>query len=245
MTDYLKTILEEKGIKINTNKKVNKIKEENNMLLLETENGENIECDWVLLATGRTPNTSKIGIENYVDMEKGKIVVDGFMRTKTNNIYAVGDIVGEWMLAHVAIQEGLIAGENAVGGNVSINYDSIPRCVYSEPEIAFVGLSEQESLNAFDGNVESVYYPIHANGRAQTINAEKGLIKLIFEKKFGEILGAQIISPNASELIHGISFAMNIQATIEDLANTVYGHPTLSEIIREAALRALSRELHI
>ena len=245
ITDYLNNLLIEEDINIYTGTKVNKIQRSNDLISLHLDGGKVIDSDIILLACGRTPNINKIGLEGLVNFYKGRIVVDNHMRTKTKNIYAIGDVVGKWMLAHVAMKEGLVAGENATGGNIMINYNSIPRCVYTNPEVAFVGLSYKEAVEQSHSDVETAYYPIRANGRAMTMQKSKGFIKMIFEKQYGEILGAQIIAPYASEIIEEICLAINLQATLEDLIDTVHAHPTLSEIIREVAMRGAKRELHI
>jgi len=244
MVNYLKEILEEKGISIITGSRVNRITSAKDELTLHLEGEKDVKGDVALVAVGRIPNSKEIGLDGLVDLDNGRIVVDNHMRTKTENIYAIGDVVGRYMLAHVAIQEGLVAGENAVGGDVAVRYEAVPRCVYTDPEAAFLGLSEKEARRQTE-NVETSFYPLRANGRAMTMNKIKGGIKLIYEKKFGELLGAQIIAPQASELIGELCVAMQAQATLEDIANTVHAHPTLSEIIRENALRGLGRDLHI
>jgi dihydrolipoamide dehydrogenase len=245
ITEFLKEILEEKGIHIITGKKVNKITNFNDGIILNLEGNEQIKGDLALLAVGRVPNTKGIGLEKLVDMNNGRIIVDNYMKTKTKNMFAVGDVVGRWMLAHVAIQEGLVAGENAAGGDTTIKYDVIPRCVYTDPEVAFVGLSEKEAVEQRGKGIKTSFYPLRANSKAMSLNKTKGGIKLVYEEKYGELLGAQIVTPMASELIGELCVAIQIQATIDDLGNTIHAHPTISEIIREDAMRGLGRELHI
>jgi len=245
ITRYLKELLEKKGIQIITNSKVNRITRHGDELNLHLEGGANIKGDLVLSAIGRVPNVDGIGLEDLVGIDEGRIVVDDHMRTKTENIFAVGDVVGRWMLAHVAIQEGLVAGENAAGGDAEVKYNAVPRCVYTDPEVAFVGLSEKEASTQREGGVKTAYYPLYANGRAMTMRRIDGVIKIVYDEKYYELLGAQIVAPQASELIGEICLAIQVEATLEDLANTIHAHPTFSEIIREAALKGLGRELHI
>jgi len=142
VTMYLRDILEEEGIQIFTDSRVNEIVRMDNELTLDIEGGMKVKGDLVLLATGRVPNSRGIGLEGLVETCRGFVIVDDKMRTQTENIFAVGDVVGRCMLAHVAIHEGLVAGENAAGGNAAVHYSAVPRCVYSNPELASVGLSE-------------------------------------------------------------------------------------------------------
>jgi len=242
---YLQTLLEEEKIRIILGSKVNKITSAKEGLSLHLENGESIDGDMVLLAVGRVSNSEGIGLETIVEMNRGRILVDDHMRTKTRNIFAIGDVVGKWMLAHVAMDEGLVAGENAAGGDIIVDYNSVPRCVYTDPEVAFVGLCEREALEQKLENVKTAIFPLRFNGRARTMKRTKGAIKLVYDAKNKKLLGAQIVSPQASELMGELCLAMHLGATIEDLANTMHAHPTLSESIREAALKGIGKELHM
>ena len=239
VTMYLRDILEEDGIQIFTDSRVNEIVRMDNELTLDIEGGMKVKGDLVLLATGRVPNSRGIGLEGLVETCRGFVIVDDKMRTQTENIFAVGDVVGRCMFAHVAIHEGLVAGENAAGGDAVLKYDAVPRCVYTAPEIACVGLSEEEARTKIGGGVKTVRCPLRSNGRAMTMRKNKGFIKLVYWEKTREILGAQILAPNASELIDELCLSMNIKAKLEDIASTIHAHPTLSEIIWEVSLRGL------
>lgn len=239
MTMYLRELLEEEGIRIFTDCRVEEVVPVDDELALNLEGGKMVRGDLVLLAAGRIPNSKGIGLEGLVEMNRGFVVVDEQMRTTVKNIFAVGDVVGKGMLAHVAMHEGTVAGENAAGGNSVINYDAVPRCVYTKPEIAFVGLSEEEAIEKIGDGVKVARYPLRANGRAITMRENKGFIKVVYREKDKEILGAQILAPHASELIEEICLSMNVKATLEDIARTIHAHPTLSEIIWEVSLRGL------
>ena len=239
ITMYLRDILEEDGIHIFTDSRVNEIIRMDNELTLDIEGGMKVKGDLALLATGRVPNSRGIGLEGLVEMRRGFVIVDDHMRTQTENIFAVGDVVGRGMLAHVALHEGLVAGENAAGGDALLKYDVVPRCVYTTPEIACVGLSEEEARVKIGGGVKIVRCPLRSNGRAMTMRKTKGFIKLVYQEKTREILGAQILAPNASELIEELCLSMNVKAKLEDIASTIHAHPTLSEIIWDASLRGL------
>ncbi len=244
----MKRILEKQGIEILIGSKVVKIEEtpigQKSLAVETSEGGKKIEGDLILLATGRRPNSKDIGLENAgVVVDRGWIRVNDHMQTNIPTIYAIGDVVGRHMLAHVAMQEGIVAAENAMNIDTIIDYKIVPRCVYTHPEVASVGLSESEAKEEND-DVETATFLLRANGRAITIDQIDGMIRLIYGKKYGQILGAQIISPEASEMIHELNVALQLEATVEDLASTIHAHPSLSEVIREASLRGVGKPLH-
>ncbi|KON31416.1 hypothetical protein AC482_00845 [miscellaneous Crenarchaeota group-15 archaeon DG-45] len=234
---YLRGFMEEGGIRIITDARVNRIKRQGGELALEIERGEEIRGDLVLLATGRVPNSQGIGLEGLVEMRGGFVVVDDHMRTGTGDIYAVGDVVGKGMLAHVAIHEGLVAGENAAAGNAAMRREAVPRCVYTSPEVACVGLSEDEAREKRGAGVKVVRCPLRMNGRAMTMGSGRGFIKIVYEEEKGRILGAQMLAPHASEIVNELCLGISAGATIEDIALTMHAHPTLSEVIWDAACR--------
>lgn len=247
-SERLKKILERKGITIVNGVMVKKIAGAlGNLELTYEEAGSSrvLSIDMVMVATGRAANIKDMGFEEVgIKIEAGRVKVDERLRTTVPNIYAVGDVANEWMLAHVAMQEGLIASENAMGLDSRIDYRFIPRCVYTLPEFAAVGLTGAQVVKAY-GETASATYPMIANGRAVTMDEKEGLIKILFEKNLGQILGAQIVAPEASELIHELAMAMKLEATLEEVAELVHAHPTLSEINREVSLKALNRPIHI
>ncbi len=233
----LREMLEESGISVLTNTRVNLIEKNVNGLSAALSTGNKIESDIILMASGRVPNTRNIGLEQYAVLKRGLIETDYSMRTSSQWLYAIGDAVGKWMLAHVAMHEGLVAGENASGGEATMNYTAIPRCVFTAPEIAFVGIDEEEaSRNGVEAS--SVLYPMRINCRALTMRENRGMVKLIYEKKSRALLGAQMLGPEVSELAGEISLAILKRATIEDLRVTIHAHPTLGEAVWEASLRA-------
>jgi dihydrolipoamide dehydrogenase len=183
------------------------------------------------------PNNRGLEVEKYADLERGFIKTDNAMRTRSPWLFAVGDVVGRWMLAHIAMHEGLVAGENASGGEATMNYAAVPRCVFTAPEIVFIGVDEEEA-NRNGVKVCSVLYPMRINCRAMTLGENRGVFKLVYGAKSGVVLGAQILGPEVSELSGEISLAILKKATIEDLRKTIHAHPTLGESIWEASLRA-------
>ncbi|MEM2340838.1 MAG: dihydrolipoyl dehydrogenase [Candidatus Bathyarchaeia archaeon] len=242
--------LRRRGITIETGSKVSSIEEGPGGLKLvraAKEGGQRIfEGELVLMAAGRAPNTKGIGLEEAgVAMDgNGRIVVNDRMETNVPGIFAVGDAVGKRMFAHSAMAEGIVAAENAAGLDSRMDYAAVPRCVYGEPEVASVGLSEAEARETH-GEVIVGRFPMLASGRALTLGERDGFVKLVADARYKALLGAQIVGPNASELIHEIAVAMRSECTLECLAEAIHAHPTLAEAIREAALDGLGRALHM
>jgi len=248
IADYLKQLMQDDGIKIYVNAKALKIEEENKSKIVYVstpEGNKTIQGDAVLLAIGRKPLIENIGLENIdVKIEGGKILVNDKMETNVPGVYAVGDVIGKFMLAHTAMQEGIIAAENAMGLNSKMDYRVVPRCVYSWPETAFIGLTEKKAKEMFE-SIETALFPFSANGRAETLRESRGVVKIVFEEETEEILGVQIVGLNASELIHEVALAMKVEATVDDLAHMIYAHPTLSEAVKEASLKAKGSPIHL
>jgi dihydrolipoamide dehydrogenase len=245
LTKYLRNVFEREGVRFKTGAKVTKIDNKDDELEVTLDNGESIYCNQILVAVGRVPNITGYGIDDLVEINKGKIVVDNHMRTKTSNIYAIGDVVGKWMLAHVAMQEGIVAAENALSRDRIIDYCAVPRCIYTDPEAAFIGLSEKEAVENKDWEVKTAVFPLSASGRARTMRRRFGSIKLVYDSKTFKLLGSHIVSTRATELIGGLGVALHLNANLNDIVETMYPHPTISEVIKEAALKGLGRELHI
>lgn len=190
----------------------------------------------VLVAVGRGPNTDNLGAEKIgLKMEKGRIIVNERMETSVPGVYACGDVVSRMMLAHVAMEEGKCAVENMMGISARVNYNVIPRCTYTTPEVASVGLTEAEAKKKYP-DVKVGRFPFVASGRAMTLNAPEGMVKYVVDAKYGEILGVHILGPEASELITEAVFAMQMENTYKDIASCIHAHPTLAEAMMEGAL---------
>lgn len=204
-----------------------------------------VAAQYVLLAVGRSPNTGGIGLDRLgVRMNKRFITTDRHMRTNVPGIFAVGDVVGAPLLAHVASTEGITAAENALGQKSSIDYRVVPGCIFTQPEIASVGLTEKVAREHV-GNVKIGKFPFAASGKALTAGHTDGFIKIVAEGKYGEILGIHIIGQGASKLIGEAVLAMKLEATLDEVAQAIHPHPTMTEAIMEAALVGLGRPLHI
>lgn len=203
------------------------------------------EADYVLVTVGRRPNTEDLGLDMAgVRTEKGLIQVDKQGRTSVGHIFAIGDVVPGPALAHKASYEGKVAAEAAAGEASEVDYRVIPAVVFSDPEIAVVGLSESEAKEK-GLDVVTGRFPFAANGRALSLGDAEGFVKLVADKSSGELLGAQIVGPEASDLIAEAALAIEMGATLEDVALTIHAHPTLGEVMMEAAEVGLGRPVHI
>jgi dihydrolipoamide dehydrogenase len=244
-----KKILEKGGIQVLTDSRVTSLKTEKNSIIIsyldKQGKGKVAKADKVLVAVGRIPNTKGLGLERVrIEMDGNFIKVNNRMETNIPGIYAIGDVVGKKMLAHAASAEGEVAVQNICGGEVTIDYTKIPNCVYTCPEIASVGLTE-EDIKQKGLSVKIGKFPFLYSGKAMAIDAINGFVKIIADAKTGEILGVHILGERATDLIGEHLLAMNIEAVIEDLGKVIKGHPTLSEIMTEAALDADKIAVHL
>lgn len=235
--------LKKKGMKIITSVSITGIEERRNKLQIKLGNGEVIESDKALLSIGRVPDLDGIG-EVQFETERGKIKVDKYMETSIKGIYAPGDINGIKMLAHVAFRMGEVAAENAVKGNHrSVKLSSAPSVVYTSPEVAMVGLTEEQAREKYDIRVGR--FDFAANGRAMASGETVGFVKVIADNKYGEILGVHIVGPSAAEMINQAASMMELEITVDEVIKTIYGHPTYSEALYEACADVLGEAIHI
>ena len=250
--DVSKTLtreLERQGVKIKTKCKVQSITRNgdsvNTVYVDEKGNESNVESEICLVAIGRGPLTEKIGLETTrIQTEKGYIVVNGMMETDEPGVYAIGDCVWTPLLAHTASAEGIVAAEHIAGlSPAAIEYDHTPWCVYCEPPVAWVGMTEAEAKEA-GYELKIGKFNFAANPKAAILGKKRGFVKFITDKQYGEILGAHIIGPQATDLLAEPAYAMAMETTIEDVAKTVHAHPTLYEAIYEAAAIAADRAVH-
>jgi len=196
---------------------------------------QEIQVDKVLVAVGRRPNYENLGLEKIgVQVEKGKIIVNAQMETSVPHVYAIGDVTGGILLAHVASAEGTLAAINAMGGQKDIDYKVVPSCIYTLPELACVGMTEQQ---AHDQGIKMVIgkSQFTGSGKALAMGENKGMVKIIAEAKSGKILGVHILGPQATSLISEAALAIKLGATVEDIADTIHAHPSLPETLMEAA----------
>jgi dihydrolipoamide dehydrogenase len=243
----LHKILEKKGVKILTSTKVVAVDIKGKKLKYVSEkNGDGeVSFDNILVSVGRRGFTDGLGLEEAgVKLERGKIPVNEYMRTNVESIYAIGDVTnGKFGLAHVATREGEVAADNILGHPLKMDYKAVPACIYTEPEIAVTGLTEKEARDA-GYDVQVGKFSFKALGKALAINENVGTVKIVSEKKYGEILGGHIIGPHASDLIHEICVSMKLESTIEELMGTIHAHPSLSEAVMEAAQDVKGESVH-
>lgn len=199
--------------------------------------------DKVLISAGRTANLKGIEKLNLKTDKKG-IVTDDRLRTNVEGVYAVGDVNGKYMLAHVASAEGIAAVENIMGKDSKIDYGKVPSCIYTMPEVGVVGLSEQEARERGHKVVTSIF-PMTANGKAMAEGETEGFVKIVADEQYGEVLGVHIIASHATDMIAEAVTTLELEGTVYDLAKAVHPHPTLSEVVMEAAHGAIDKPIHI
>ena len=243
-------ILSKQGIKFLLNNKVTGVKSEKNKVFVEfisnaSKEKGNIECEKVLVSVGRKPyteglNLSKIGINKD---KSGRIEVDKEFRTSAKNIFAIGDVIKGPMLAHKAEEEGIAAAEIIAGQSGHVNYNIIPGVIYTSPEVAAVGKTEEE-LKKLNISYKIGKFPFMANSRAKVNNETEGFVKILADSKTDKVLGVHIIGPHSGDMIAEMAVAMEFGASSEDIARTCHAHPTFSEAVKEAALSVDKRQIH-
>ena len=238
----LRLILERKGMTIHTETKLEEIIEENGKLRIKVAGQDDILADKALLSIGRVPDLEGMGEVNF-DLENGRIKVNEYMETSVAGVYAPGDINGTKMLAHAAFRMGEVAAENALKGNhVVAKLNLTPAAIYTLPEVAAVGLTEEQAREKYDVAIGK--FNFGANGRAIASDAAQGFVKVIADKKYGEVLGVHIIGPAAAELINEASTIIEMEITVEEVLKTIHGHPTYSEVMYEAFADVLNLAVH-
>src|ERR671919_1531419 len=235
-----------RGIAVHLDARCDKIEEADGGLRVHF-GGEIVDADLMLVATGRGPNVENLGLEEIgveFDPKKG-IAADEHRRTTVEHIYAVGDCAGYWQLAHTAFREGEVAAENALGHDAVVDNRGVPRPIYTDPEVAGVGLTEAEAREQYGDDVVTGVFPWAANGRALMQNETVGWVKSIHEGRYGELLGIVMVGPHVTDLIEAGVVALDAEATVDTVADGMAAHPTLSEAVKEAGLVALGRAIHV
>ena len=241
--------LEKQGVTILTGTKVTKVTDNGKEASVEMETADGktkiLACEKLLVSVGRRTNTEGLGLEKAgIANDRGRITVNDKMETNVPNIYAIGDCNGRIMLAHVASAQGEVAAENALGHSAQFESRTNPSCVYTSPEFAGVGLTEEKAKA--DG-IEYIVgkFPLSANGKALIMNGGEGVVKFIIGKEYHEVLGVHILGPRATDLITEAALAIGMEATVEDIIATIHAHPTVGEAMGEAAMATLKRAIHI
>lgn len=245
ISHMLQQSLEMQGIEVLIDTKVEAVEKQGSsfkVVVQDTEQRE-ITGDRVLVSVGRSPNLK--GIEDIgLNIEKNRIVVNKKLETNKKDIYAIGDVTGEILLAHVASTQGTIAAENAMGASREMDYRYVPSGIYTLPEIGAVGLTEEQARAKYK-DISVGKFPLTASGKALAMGETQGLVKIIIEKKYGEILGVHIFGPNATELVGEATAIMQLEGTVEELVRIIHAHPTMAESIMEAAHVALGQPIHL
>ena len=247
---FARKSFEKQGIKILTGAKVTKLDKKSDSVVATIDDGQGktqtLEVERVISAVGVVGNVENLGLEKLgVKIERGTVVVDGYGKTNVPGIYAIGDVAGPPMLAHKAEHEGVICVEAIKGLHPHpIDKNLIPGCTYCQPQIASVGVTEAKAKEQ-GREIRVGKFPFAGNGKAIALGEDQGFIKVIFDKKTGQLLGAHMVGAEVTELIQGYVVAMNLETTEEELMHTVFPHPTLSEMMKEAVLDAYGRVLNV
>jgi dihydrolipoyl dehydrogenase len=242
-------VFSRRGMTVRTGVRVQKVSPGKAGLAVEIEaegKTERLEAQQVLMAVGRASKTRGLGLETLgVATERGLVTVGPTMETSVKGIFAVGDMTGRQMLAHKAMAEGVVAAEAIAGRSPRpVDYDNVPSCTYCRPQVASIGLSEAQAKT--NGREIAVgRFPFTANGKAVALGETEGFLKVVADKRTGEILGVHIVGPEATETIHEFAVGRTLEATLEEIIHTIHAHPTLSEAALEATLAALGQAIHI
>jgi dihydrolipoamide dehydrogenase len=236
-----------RGIQLHLGKQCTGVEDHGHELTVHFGEGETVQADLMLVSVGRGPLVEGLGLEEIgveLDRRKG-IAADERRRTTVPHIYAVGDCAGYWQLAHTAFREGEVAAENACGHDAVVDNRAVPRPIYTDPEIAGVGLTESEAREQYGDDVATGMFPWVANARAVMQNDTVGWVKSIHETRYGELLGLVMVGPHVTDMIEAGVVAIDAEATVETVADGMAPHPTLSEAIKESGLVALGRAIHV
>ena len=243
--------LQRQGVTVYTEAKLDEIAQGDDglsvgVLTLKDGKQECVSAEKVLIGVGRRPNSADLGLEAAgVTLDRrGFVEVDEYLRTSAGNVYAIGDITGKQLLAHLAMHQGVAATEAIAGQGHPMDYKVVPACTYTHPEVASVGLSEKKAREqGYDVRIGK--FPFQANGRALTHGDAEGMVKMVADAKYGELLGVHIIGPTASELIPEAALGIRLESTLEDIAHTIHAHPTMAEAVGQAAWAALGGALDL
>jgi dihydrolipoamide dehydrogenase len=239
-------LFERQGLEFRLSSRVTATHADNGECVVECENADPLRCDRVLVAVGRKPNIDRLGLETIglEANEEGYIPVNERFATTADQVFAIGDVIGPPMLAHKAEEEGIACVEQIVTGHGEVNYDAIPAVVYTQPEIASVGRTEDE-LKERDVAYRKGVFPFRANGRARALGQIDGKVKVLADADTDRLLGVHIIGPRAGDLIAEAAVAIEFRASSEDLARCCHAHPTLAETLKEASLDVDGRAIHV
>ncbi len=244
MAAFLLSILQRRGVKVQCGVRIESAIEVESNFNVRLSDGTDISADTILIAVGRRFNTDHIGLEDLkVTMDRGRVLVNEHLQTNIPGIYAAGDMIGGWLLAHVAFAEGICAAEHALGMGSAMDYRVVPRCVFSIPEYAAVGISEEEARTHHP--VKVARFAFRSLGMAQAVGETEGFVKIIIHAKTDQVLGAHIVGPHGADLIAEVALAMRADLPASAIMDTIHTHPTLSEAVLETAQALYGQAIHI
>jgi len=234
-----------KKIRIITGKPVENLEMRDSSVLAKLPDGEEVSAERAIVALGRVPRNRQIGLEEVgvATNKKGFVIVDTRMRTNQEQVYAIGDLIGGYLLAHVASHEGIVAAENIMDNNTEIDYRAVPNCIFTMPEIASVGMSEDDALKS-GVDVKTGKFPFRALGKAHASGMIEGMVKIVADRESDEVLGIHIIGGNATDLVGEAILAVRENLKVKDIAETIHPHPTFTEALMEAAFACEGLPLH-
>lgn len=241
----MRSIFKRRGIDIRTKTKISKIEVQGSEVVASIEDGEPVKADMALISIGRSLNTQDLGLNEVgiAQGQRGEIIVNDKMETNLYGVYAIGDVVGKIMLAHVAAKQGLVAAANAMGKNESMQYDIVPGCIFTSPEIGSVGLTADKAKEK-GYEVKLGNFSFMALGKAKAMGETEGTVRLVVDAKTDKLLGAQIIGPHATDLIAEVALGLKKGATAKEIGETIHAHPTLAEAVYEAAEDVHNMAIH-
>ncbi|MFN2122244.1 MAG: dihydrolipoyl dehydrogenase [Candidatus Promineifilaceae bacterium] len=247
VSDVLEKAYKKLGVNFQTGARVETVEKLDNGVKVTLQDGASLEVDQIMLAINFQPNVENIGLEaaGVKLTDRGNIDIDEHMRTNVPNIYALGDVATDFRLAHIASAMGIIAAETIAGHEtVTLDFKMMPRCTYSVPQVASFGYTEEQAKEAgYEVNIGK--FPFIANGKALGLGEKDGFVKIVADAKYGEILGAHMVGPDVTELLPELTLAHNAELTAEEIARNVHAHPTLSEVLMEAAHGVEGEPIHI
>lgn len=246
VSQVLKSSFKKRGIQVETNVAIDRAEKKEGRVYIHLADGRSMDADMMLVSIGRKFNSDHLGLEKtgvIVD-EGGAIPVNEYLETNVPHIYAIGDVTGKWILAHVASHQGMIAADNAGGDRKKMHYNAVPSVIFTDPEIGTIGYTLERAIEAgFDAKIGK--FPFQALGKAQATQNTEGFAQIVIEKSTGQILGAQVVGYGASALIAEMAVAISNELTVESISDTIHAHPTIAEAWMEAAFMATDTPLHL
>ena len=245
LSEQLFRSFKRRRMSVHTSTKVETLTPGKDGVKAKLSSGKELDVDMVLVAVGRKLNTDDIGLETVgIETERGVVPIDENCRTPVKSVYAIGDITGKWLLAHYASRQGIVVAHHLTGGEARINDDVVPNCIFTEPEVASVGLTEQQASER-GMKPKSAKFPFRALGRAHVGGEVDGFVKMVSDEETEQVVGVHIIGPMATDLIAEAALAIQMEATAEEIADTIHAHPTHAESMMEAAEMLLGLPTHV